>query len=135
MRTSAPGRLTLDTWAQDFGLIPPCRLSVNFNVARNSGLRALAVQLRLLDSAQRTIHEERHKLALTGPAGGLWRAEAAVKPLRGHRCRELTLIVGINRCQNEHGSAIACPQLRLRDSLVLRSLDAAESGVAVCYDD
>jgi len=131
--TTALGRLTLDTRAEHYGTTPPCRLEVSFAIARNSELRALSARLMLENPAGEVSYDDTKTVELHGPSGGMWRAKAGLDSATGPSCRSLALEARVIQCLDNRDREIACPPVRVRESLVLREFDV--SGAQVCFDD
>jgi len=131
--TTAPGRLILDTRAEHYGTRPPCQLKISFAIARNSNLRALSVRFVLETNSGDVRHDEIQTIELHGPSGGIWRAELPLSPATVPSCRALALDARILQCVDGQRREIACPQVRVRESLVLHEFNV--SGATVCFDD
>lgn len=130
--TTAPGRLNLHTRAEQYGTIPPCRLEISLAIAGNTNLRALRIQLLLEGSGGEAILDKTQWVELGGPRAGMWRAETYARPGTGPSCRALALEARIVQCLDAKRRDVTCPQVRVRESLVLRSLEVR--GAEVCFD-
>jgi len=131
-----PARLNIDSSAEGFGTASSCRATLQFSIARNTDLRALAGTIRITGADGPAVGGTAPlSVSLTGPEGGMFRGEQAVAPIVDRSCRQTSFILEIERCAGGDGDSIRCPEVRVRPSRVLRRLEASGDGVSVCYDD
>jgi len=129
-----PGRLNIDSAAENYGVTPPCRATLTVAVAANTDLRGVAGRLRLFDADGNAVGENALSVSLADPDGGMFRGEQALSRPEGP-CRETVVKLDIERCSNADGALISCPEVRVRASTVLQRLDAQGAEVSVCYSD
>ncbi|MGB0515048.1 MAG: hypothetical protein ACPGJE_09435 [Wenzhouxiangellaceae bacterium] len=132
---SDPGRLNINSRAENHGMLPPCQTTLTFSIAANTALRGLDGAIRVTDADGKMIREAPLSVSLTGPEGGMFRGMHEVSPVPEQICRGTSLELVIQRCRGADGAEIACPEVRVRASQVLLRLEASGAGVSVCYDE
>lgn len=133
--TADPARLNIAGTAEGFGMTPPCEATLDFSIARNTELRALEGTIRVLDADGQTAGEAPLSVSLGGPEGGMFRGRHSLAPVAGQSCRQTSIALKIERCADAEGLTVACPDIRVRRSQMLRRLEASAAGVPVCYDE
>lgn len=132
---TAPGRLNLDTDAGNHGITAPCNATVQFYIARNTDLHSVAAEFRFLDADGNPVASDASGVVLDAVGGGMLRTDYPVSPVAGHACHDLDLELALNQCRDASGAAIACPDVRVKTSMVLRDFRVVGDELDLCYDD
>lgn len=133
--TTEPGRLNVDSAAEGFGGMTPCRATLQFAIARNTDLRGLQGAVSVESADGEPLASAPLSVELVGPDGGMYRAEQLLEPVPEHICRQLSFELQLETCTGDDGQPLACPDVAVRPSQVLRTLEVTGPGLSICYDN
>ncbi|MGQ9426996.1 hypothetical protein ACXYTJ_15185 [Gilvimarinus sp. F26214L] len=131
---SSPGRLNVDASALRHGVAPPCEVVVEFYIARNTPLRALAGNVQYRDPDGGTILDFPFRANLEYGGNGMLQQRVAGRPGQGLACGELDLGIELSGCFDERGDEVQCPPVRIKKNVVFQRILVAADGVDVCAD-
>lgn len=134
-KTTDPGRLNIDTKAKNYGSLPPCEASLLFYIARNTELKSLGGNIKVIGEGDRTVRKIPISAEHEETDYGLLDKEIEVGPFEDYTCRELSLRIESPECQDREGKDIVCPDIRIKRSQVLNNLNIEGDDLDVCYDD
>lgn len=132
--TSAPARLNIETSAANYGM-PPCEATVHFAIMRNSELRSLEGSIEIIGPEGSVLHQDAIQVFLEGPDFGTFQNEIQAGSIPGQMCRNLTLDFELLHCGDEDGNQIECPEVRVKESFVLKRFTTRGTDLNVCFDD
>lgn len=133
--TTDPGRLNIYSAAEEYGAIPPCRVTLQFAIARNTDLRGLQGTVDVESADGELLAGVPLSVELVEPSGGMYRAERLLESVPEQTCRQLSLELRLETCTGDDGRSLDCPDVAVRPSQVLRTLAVTGPGFSVCYDD
>lgn len=129
-----PGRLNIDSAAEDYAVVAPCRAALQFYIAGNTNLRGVAGEVDFHHFEGERLASEAFELEFSAPRGGMFSETAALAPIEGHMCRELVVTVSRLACHDGDGNQIECPAVRLKTSYVFEDFLVDAAGLDVCFD-
>lgn len=129
-----PARLNIDSTAEDFGRIDPCRAGLRFYISRNTELRAVEVETDFMLFEGERIASENFELEFPAARGGMLAETIELAPVEDHTCHELLVLVSRLACLDGRGNEIECPEVRLNTSYVFGDFTMATDGLDVCFD-
>ena len=132
--TADPGRLNIDTDAEDFALADPCRASLSFYIAGNTPLRSLSAEVALGDFDDNRVASETIDVEFGSMRAGMFSRTVSLSPVHGHRCRGLLAHIAELSCRGVDGHGIECPAVRLKTSYVFEDFTIDTEGLDVCFD-
>lgn len=131
---TAPGRLNIDTGAEDFGIADPCRATISFFIARNTPLREVEAAILFTGAAGTSVGTEQVRVWFGEPDGGMYSEEVSVTPVEDHSCRSLVTRITELVCRDAQGGRIDCPSVALQTSYVFEDFTIDTGGLDVCFD-
>ncbi|MDN3523090.1 hypothetical protein [Halomonas ramblicola] len=129
-----PGRLNLWAGAAQYGLVPPCRATLEAYIPRMTALREFIGSLAAHDARGTAVASQALRVGLAPTDYGMFADEIALEPIEGHACQALALSMTISGCLGEGGEAIECPEVRVKAPDGFEAFSAGGAGVAVCRD-
>ncbi|MFU8830751.1 MAG: hypothetical protein ACNA7J_01225 [Wenzhouxiangella sp.] len=131
--TSVPARLTIEASADNYGM-PPCQTIVSLAIMQNSRLRSLDGRIEIIGPEGSVLHEDAMRIALEETDSGSFQNEVHAASIDGQMCRNLNLDFELLQCEDDDGHHIECPEVRVKESLVLKRFTAHGTNVDVCFD-
>lgn len=132
--TAEPGRLNIDTGAEDIAVSDPCRASIDFYIARNTPLREIEAVVGFDDSDSNRVADRTVRAVFEQPDYGMYSREIRLEPIEGYSCLMLIANLAGLVCRGESGASIECPEVRLKTSYVFWDFTIEPEGLEVCYD-
>lgn len=130
-----PGRLNVDTDATRYGLAAPCAGTIVFYIARNTDLRSVSTHILLTNPDGTPVHEDQAHIGMESAGAGMYRTDYRLEPASGWACHDLAVDLEIRGCRGEHGTAITCPEVRVKTSMVFRDFLVRGDDLDLCFDD
>ncbi|MDT8449375.1 MAG: hypothetical protein RQ847_04300 [Wenzhouxiangellaceae bacterium] len=133
--TAEPGRLNIDTGAEDFAVSDPCRASIHFYIARNTPLREIEAVVGFDDADSNRVADRKVRADFDQPDYWMYSRKIKLEPIEGYSCRMLSanLAAGLV-CRGDSGAPIECPEVRVKTSYVFRDFTIDGHGLDVCFD-
>lgn len=129
-----PARLNIDSTAEDYAVVKPCRAAIEFYIAGKTDLRGLEGEIDFNDIDGEQVAAESFEVEFRSIRGGMFSDVFELAPVEGRMCRELLVHVSGLACRDGEGKGIECPAVRLKTSYVFEDLTIDASGLDVCFD-
>jgi len=132
--STEPGRLNIETGAEDYGVMAPCRASLRLYIPARTPLGSLKADVELLDRNGKGVARRTMTAAFPGPQAGMLVASINLPVVPDVACHGLDARVESLACFGAAGERIDCPAVRVRTSYVLHDVTVEPGGLDVCYD-
>lgn len=129
-----PARLNIDSDAEDYAVVKPCRGTIQFYIAGKTDLRRIEGEIEVNDIDGEQVAAESFELEFSSIRGGMFSEGVEFAPVEGHMCRELLVHVSRLACRDGEGQGIECPAVRLKTSYMFEDFTIAVSDLDVCFD-
>jgi len=129
-----PARLNIDSDAEDYAVVKPCRGSIQIYIAGKTELRAIEGEVEVNDIGGEQVAAESFELEFGSIRGGMFSEVVELAPVEGYMCRELLMHVSRLACRDGEGKGIECPAVRFKTSYVFEDFRIDKDELDVCFD-
>lgn len=129
-----PGRLNIESAANQYGLTKPCESSLDFYIARNTSMRS-ASGLITVFAENGKLHDHSFRINFDEAGSGLFSDKYKIPSQRNHTCQELEVNLASLECRDKEDKRMECPVVRLKTSMVFKDLMVNSKAINVCYDN
>ena len=126
-------RLSIDTYAEKFGLTKPCDSQLQLYTIGIRSVRSVSSTVSL-SSENRLIAEYDWKIEFINPDKNFLKGVFNIPIQEDYSCKELDAKIGDLVCVDNSDEVVTCPEVRLKAATALRDL-TINKAPNICYDD